>query len=445
VTTSDALAPSPAAGDLFPEADCFTIYRRIRAGVPADAQQLGQGYNRYPPAPGLLAALQQALTQLFATGRFEQYSCAADDDERALFAMLLGRRLGRPDLAADDVVFTNGGSEAISVLTGGLAAAGLSLALPIPNYYVYEQAALRHRVPVIARYRADWPARLPASDAAVVTVLPNGVTGELAPAGPGPRPGFEVLDIIYQLAGESGTDLLSQEITSRAGGLDLERGALILTPSKDLSLAAFRAGALVTRHPVVRSFAERDRHERTFTVSPLVARICIVYLSACLLYNQLRVAGAGGFDSELAWLTAGYAEFGVPLLLDRESWWLMVTHLESMTAHLQQMSAVLGEYADILDPASVRARVAGYSVFPRLNVAPLTSQALVEWVNCCGVGSRLKLNPTVLFGGTTRSWDELFPGEARIRLNLSVPAAELHRCLAVLRERIRRRPPPERN
>jgi len=100
---------------VFPEAECYRVYRYIRSGVSGHSESIGQGYNLIPPPASLSRVLQGSIAELLDTGRLGQYSCAADDAERELLARLVGRRLRRPELRGEHVSVTNGGHEAISI------------------------------------------------------------------------------------------------------------------------------------------------------------------------------------------------------------------------------------------------------------------------------------------------------------------------------------------
>ena len=76
---------------------------------------------------------------------------------------------------------------------------------------------------------------------------------------------------------------------------------------------------------------------------------------------------------------------------------------------------------------------AGYSIFPRLRLQFETSDEFLSWSNYAGREHGLKVNPAYIFGGTPDLWKELYPGEARIRVNLSYPQTDLSVALQRLR------------
>jgi hypothetical protein len=98
-------------GASFEDAPCAAFYRCIRAGAPADALQIGQGYNRAPPGMAVLDHLPSVTKDLLTSGRLAEYSYPDDDRERALLADMVNQLLGT-SFEDDDVVFTNGATEA---------------------------------------------------------------------------------------------------------------------------------------------------------------------------------------------------------------------------------------------------------------------------------------------------------------------------------------------
>ncbi|MFD7551459.1 hypothetical protein [Streptomyces sp. NPDC059816] len=103
-----------------------------------------------------------------------------------------------------------------------------------------------------------------------------------------PDPAFTLLDVPFQI----GTGQLRPTtlLRTRAHRLDLTRAALIITPSKDLSLPGLRAAVLVTRSPALTRHLGGDRFERmALTTSPLAEAVMIFYIS---LLNVLEAPRA---------------------------------------------------------------------------------------------------------------------------------------------------------
>lgn len=419
---------------MFGEADCFKIYQDVRRDVAQNCLQLGQGYNRYVPSPIVPSLLRDSLRYITEVGRLQQYSCDEDMVERELYAELVARRFGLGDLRGSDVFFTNGGTEAISVLTGAMRALDYEMALPIPTYYAYEQSAIRYGIPVSVRYRHDGQKSGPITQrSAVVSVFPNGVAGNAFVLPPGLRQaGFHIMDVIFQLATPQQMAALERPLREALKASDLTRTALVLTPSKDLSVPSIRAGAVITRNPLVQEFLQRDRNERSFTVSPMVAHICLLHGALSLLYSAWTREGDSGFNSEYAWISRRFVDSECPVLPSALDCMVALTHLAAMADHCDSAADLIRESSECFVDGSIDDRIAGYSCFPRLRLLIDDHTDLVRIANRWGRQSRLKVNPTVLFGGTLESWDLLYPREARIRVNLSVPQDELKEALAML-------------
>jgi hypothetical protein len=423
---------------MFTEADCFAIYRRLRADVVDSDSEIGQGFNRHPCSPDLVSALKLLIESLHADGRLEQYSARSDDRLEGLCRGLVARRFGC-DLPKDTkVIFTNGGSEAIGVVLGALADLGVGIALPQPTYYGYEQSALRHNLRLAARYRADTGGRdVYSQPEALVQVHPGAVTGcfEDGPSmlAASWRISFDVVDVVFQLGSPTRHAAFETALRRKIEKLDFSSGCLILTPSKDLSLPSLRAGMIVTRNPAVIEFARRDRFERSFSVSPLIPLVCALYMGVVLLFRARAIRGEAGFAEELDALFDAYREFAVPFPLEGPILSRIVTHLTEMTSLCLEGHTTVRRFDDLFDATEIKDHVAGFSCFPRLRIPIESHEDFCDLANTIGRRTGLLLNPSILFGGTLKSWDALFPLEPRIRVNLSGPTRQLAANLESLR------------
>lgn len=420
------------------EADCVAVYRDIRAGVPADAAQIGYGYNLYPCAPAVTAHLTDILATLVTTGRLGEYSTAADSRERDLFADLAARHLGLQDLTGEHVVFTHGATESIAVTVSYLAACGAELYLPLPGYYAFEHAACRAGCVVAGRYRHDGvlhPAsqntQHPAATCALVIVIPNGVTGTpfRTPAAAA-NPDFTVFDLVFQANGKRRSDpaRAAREAITVTG---LSNGAVLMTASKDLSLPGVRAGALLSQDSGLLAHARAHQFSHYAVPAPLGAQLMLTYL-ATLIICETGPPGTSAFGRTYQQIAGRYAAHRVAPIPGLHALEETAAHLEAMNRHFQTvLELARHDGHGLLDLDHVPA--GGYSCLPRLQTPVTGMDQFVAWVNACGRTHRLKLNPTPLFGGTTTAWTALYPDIARIRLNISVPTSQLRRNLGILR------------
>ncbi|MFJ1938622.1 MULTISPECIES: aminotransferase class I/II-fold pyridoxal phosphate-dependent enzyme [unclassified Kitasatospora] len=236
--------PAPA------QAECLTAFARLRAGSPQDAFEIGEGCNFYPPSPDLGRHLGVLLHNLAARSSLSRYSDPFNGGAKAAFAELTSARLGIP-LTRQDITFVQGGTEAVSLTIGHLAATGHSLTLPIPNYYGFDQSAAHWGTPVAAYYRHDGAVHLngaqPDRPSALVEVLPNGVTGTLFTR-PNGCPDFTLLDPVFQLGAHHEPIVLEAAIQARMQELALTHSAVIMTASKDLAMPGLRGAAIITRN-----------------------------------------------------------------------------------------------------------------------------------------------------------------------------------------------------
>ncbi|KJS60135.1 hypothetical protein [Streptomyces rubellomurinus] len=404
------ITPAPA------QAECLTAFARLRAGSPADAFEIGEGCNFYPPSPDLGRHLGALLHSLAAQGNLSRYRDPFKGGAKAAFADLTSARLGIP-LTAQDVTFLQGGTEAASLTICHLAATGHSLTLPIPNYYGFDHSAGRWGARVAAYYRHDGAVHhnrtLLRNRTALVEVLPNGVTGTFFNR-PGDRPDFTLLDLVFQVGAHHEPLALEAAIQSRVRALDLTSSAVIMTASKDLAMPGLRAAAIITRNRALQQHLTADAFDRAPTSAPLTSLLMVLY--AALLH---AVNGPPeNLDKRHHMAQQIVQDHGLPPLPDTATTHRVQAHLDGMARRFRSNSVLLTEADSPLTFADGLAPTAGYSAFPRLR---LDEGDFLGWVRRCGANG-LRLNPTVLHAGTAAAWTALHPGR-NLRVNLSESAA----------------------
>ncbi|MFM9607361.1 aminotransferase class I/II-fold pyridoxal phosphate-dependent enzyme [Streptomyces niveiscabiei] len=429
--------PCPAQPGADPP--CTAVHRALRDGVPGHSAQLGMGHNLFPTAPAVHGFLHRALATCARTGRLHAYATAHDAHDRALAATLAGAYLGLP-VEAEQVVFTSGATEGIGLVTRWLASRGLGLVLPAPCYHAFEESAHRWGATITGRYGHDGTLHATGGRArrtALVEVLPNGVTGALhtPPALPA---GFRLVDVVF-LAGGTRPDphLITAAVRAALAGT-LTDTAVLMTASKDLCLPGLRAGLLLSAHPSLLDSARADLRDRTACGSPLTGQLMLLYLTVLLLAEAAHDRAPTAFTHRYRWLARQYARHGVPVLPSETACRSLVDHLDAMARHMARNFGLLTRHAvGLLDTDAGLRPVAGYSLLPRLAAGAVTRRDCVAWANEIGRRLRLKLNPHLLFGGTEDSWEALYPGPARLRVNLSVPHDDLVATLGLLRVALR--------
>lgn len=404
--------PSPGR-----EAPCVAFYRTIRSGVPAESLQIGHGYNRCPPSLAVADQIRALMDALLEGDRLREYSSHEDANERALLAALLNRYLGTARFDPDDIVFTTGATEGISLTCAHAAAQKLAAILPLPCYYAFEQSSRRYGLPVASYYssaRAGLTAAGGGRRVLEVLVIPNGVTGSVFPEPDlhGAEPGLTLIDCVFH-AGARTPGLVRAAVTEAYRRRRHETTALLLTASKDLSLPGLRAGALCTGSDELLAHARADRFDRTFSSSPLASRTLLAYMCIVLLHAGeppeaiAEEAGAHGFPE------------------------VYPAALAATIGHLDRMAALFEANLKtaIQFPLSIPDdwhHQAGYSALAVVDEPEFADAgSFSHWIHNAGVAHRLKLNPNFLFGGGPCEWNALYPGRYCIRLNLSVTEPEL--------------------
>lgn len=402
----------------------MAFYRSIRAGVPTDALQIGQGYNRAPPSAAVLEHLRNVTEDLFTRGRLAEYSCPDDDRERALLANLVNQLLGT-SFEGDDVVFTHGATEGISVAIAWAAHARFASVLPLPCYYSFEQSSRRWGLLTAAYYDPTGALHhVHGSDnrhMLEVVVVPNGVTGSLYadPAVDRARVAFTLVDTVF-LSDPATVAPAQEAVASALAERAPERAALLITASKDLSLPGLRAGALLSRSRELVAFARTDRFERSFALSPLASRAVLAYLA--VLLGERGVAHHA--------IASTFSRHGLPracppspmLTATRKDFRAMAEHVA------KNMALATASGAGLCVEPGWRPQF-GYSALMSVDRPFADADAFAEWVHRTGVDGRLKLNPSELFGGTRAAWHAMYPGRHCIRINASPPRDEFRRTL----------------
>ncbi|MFJ8856078.1 aminotransferase class I/II-fold pyridoxal phosphate-dependent enzyme [Streptomyces sp. NPDC102437] len=411
------------------QADCLTAFGALRENIASAAGttiELGEGCNRFPPSPDLARYLSALLDRLIRDGTFSAYAGPRPAAAREAMADLLGTHLNMK-LDATNIFFTRGGTEAISLSIAHLAESGHGLVLPLPNYYAFDQCAVRWGAPVTGYYRHDGAvhptgAALPPRTC-LVEVLPNGVTGARHTLPDGAEPHFTLIDAPFQIS--AGQPHPIAILRDRMQDTDLDRAALILTASKDLSLPGLRAAVIVTRDKALLQHLARDRFERMAMSGNPIGEIVMIFYASLLAVLEAPAEQTG----KLVQIAHDVAyEAGLPSLPDEETYRSVRDHLAVMSERfrlnnrtLDSPSSPLRRIAD-LEPA------AGYSAFAELRHP---QESFLPWVVQCG-RSGLLLNPTVVHGGTTDAWETLYPDRQLLRINLSEDPATLDRGLRLL-------------
>ncbi|MFF3786293.1 aminotransferase class I/II-fold pyridoxal phosphate-dependent enzyme [Streptomyces sp. NPDC001933] len=402
--------PAPA------QADCLTAFGALRDGADPDTEttiELGEGCNRFPPSPDLARYLSTLLDRFIRDGTLSAYAGRSQAGARAAMAELLGSHLNMR-LDPPDIFFTRGGTEAISLTIAHLAETGHALVLPLPNYYAFDACAVRWGAPVTGYYRHDGTLHLTGASRAqrtcLVEVLPNGVTGARHTLPGQSEPDFTLVDVPFQIGSEGPQP--AAILRDRIHGTDLNRAALILTASKDLSLPGLRAAVVITRNRALLRHLARDRFERMAMSGDPVGEFVMLF------YASLLTVVEAPFEQtpklvQIAQDSVHRA--GLPALPGEETYRRVRDHLTVMAERFRRNAHTLDGPRSPLRRVPGPEPAAGYSAFAELRTP---QEGFLPWVVQCGRAG-LRLNPTVVHGGTSAAWDALYPGGQLLRVNLS--------------------------
>jgi histidinol-phosphate/aromatic aminotransferase/cobyric acid decarboxylase-like protein len=410
----------------FVDAPSVVHYRVTRDGASSDAKQIGYGVNK-APIPSCVAACLKRIYAEAVDSRSMEY-----DDERCelvnlLEVKLLAGYLGIPSTEIATVTPFNGATEAISVISAYAARHRCRPVFPLPNYYGFDHSRRRWGLPDPVNYGFSGELSQPIDFAPrlLVDVLPNGVTGSVfTTPWHATSSDLGVLDLPFALPKLDPGAQLAAEIRSRIS--ELPRWLICMTPSKDLSIPALRVGIVASSHEEFFLYAKADRFERGYSVNVATEMIAALHLAL------LSVAACGSDDVERLGqdMVAEFAANSIPFLTVDELWQFRAETETASRLFRDNLRTI--DASGLFEPAGpAETPCAGYSGFRWLRQGFGSAAAFTHWIQATARGG-LKLNPNELFGGSADSWQELYPNRYGIRVNLSVPAAELADNLSAL-------------
>lgn len=422
----------------FPEAECFQIYRDVRRDFPEKGLELGQGINEFPSSPEIQQVLVAIISDLHKSGRINDYTGLSDNVVEAACVSLIQEHFSLKPERGARAIFTNGSGEGLNLCLGALASMGLAAMVPQPSYFAYEQSILQYQMPFAGRYRR-FIDKIASEECSIrpyvlIQAEPNPLDGSVAPvpawAQGDPMRQFDMIDTVFLLARQNSEKKLINRLRDRLAKCSITRACLLLTPSKDLSYPAIRSGIIYTAAPSVIEFVERNHYAGVFRPSPLIGFFCLFYLCCLRLYYLMRTEGLSSALSRNHDISTWLTELGIGGWYPKNVMPQILGHLEKMTGHCEAHQHILSSHRGFrTGPTPSPPAIAGFSAFPQLDVSITSHSELVEISNQIGRRNGLFLNPSVIFGGTVSSWDELFPSEAHVRINLSMPAPDFEKGL----------------
>ncbi|WP_331773287.1 hypothetical protein OG948_58880 (plasmid) [Embleya sp. NBC_00888] len=258
-------------------------------------------------------------------------------------------------------------------------------------------------------------------------VLPNGVTGARHTLPDLPEPDFTLVDVPFQIGAEGLHP--ARMLRDRVRSLDLRRAALIVTASKDLSLPGLRAALVVSRNRPLLEHLSRDRFERMATSGNPIGETVMLFHTSLLPVLEASAART----RELVETARDRARRArLPDLPDERTYRDVRDHLTAMGERFRRNARALEDPQSPLRPITGVGAATGFSAFAEL-AAPRGD--FLRWVTRCG-GAGLRLNPTVVHGGTSAAWEGLYPGGQLLRVNLSEDPVAFDRGPALLRSHV---------
>lgn len=349
------------------------------------------------------------------TAYVRPWSSAIRETIAELLSAVIGRRLTR-----DQVYFTNGSTESISLTVRNARALGFeALVLPLPGYFAFELSAARWGLPVAGYVGANDPVM-----ESNVLIVPNGVDGSI----PSPSAPALMVDVPFLLHGTN--PLAAVEVFDLLRSTFVRDSFIAFSASKDLSIPALRVGLLITPEGIASHSVNEAQLEHQYSFGPVHEVVGLIY--ACLIYARwLQLVRL--FDVQVACSAAEDAVNHLGPHAPKKA------ELLAHFSHLDDASELCRENWSLVTSASIPFSQSpvrpdlGYSAL--IHVHGPEGIDIVQWSNDAGRGG-LKLSPSVMFGADDVAWRSKFGSEWAFRVNLTQPSDHLVSGLMKLGHRL---------
>jgi len=342
-----------------------------------------------------------------------------------------------------DIVFTNSSSEAIEMFFDFISYKQTSVILPLPCYFKYDLLACRKKISTLSYYnniggiynvQSDIIA-----DPTIIINNPEAISGKLNTSEfysklelTYPNWQFKLYDFCYLLMdnynhNEKTYDFLSHSIKQN----NIENNVFIFSPSKDISLASYRAGVLISKNEGVLNHAKNIILERYFTLNMYSTFTTILYFCILNIGSQIKSADKDKVIENLLFLLKEYGYINKELNQD-----FFYSFFEYYTSKV--LSFYMSNFDYMIEKNKVFTKEtavipdAGFSALWKLNRDLPKMDSIISTIQNTALNFNSNIFSGYYNGGQINSWDYLYPNSYLIRLNSSIPFDILKNQINVL-------------
>lgn len=380
---------------------------------------LSSGVSQFSQSPILNDAAIGLLRYSISSGQLNRYHL--NDRCAAQIAEILCLYLERDDLTAENIVYCYGSTDALDMLFEYCRIEGISQgAIPLASYYGYELAILGNDLCIDHYYGEDVASasghvrtKRSSERRFLLRNVPEGISGAQNIEPPShlsdAECDFVIVDTTCQTMDVSGSRTRT-ELRRAANERDLVNSCLLMTLSKDLGLPGLRSGIVITRDQKLFSFLKKRVEQRYVQVGPVSCYAMLLY-AYCLAIES----GLTGEHADLAPLLDEMAIFesGRPTFEQgvRE---IFARQRETIRTNFATLQTKLADIFENLEDFR-----SGFTCFPTLPFASPTPERTLAFSKHLSERSKIWVNTMHAFGGTQRAWQEIYPEQIGLRINLS--------------------------
>jgi len=409
---------------------------RIHSGKYSFPREIG--INLYKPFSGLQNLYIYIIKYIFQKNLVMQYSSPGGDFLfKNAIAALLNLAIEQNIFAHDDIFFVNGSGEALEFFFSFLRRQHTSLLLPLPGYFKYDLLSHRKSIAVGGYYNLKGHLfRLLPPPYTLIINNPNAITGTVYPDDFFLQ--FPTKYILYDISSIL-LDFHNRKeswnfLVGRLQHSNWEKSILLFSPSKDLSIPAFRSGCLVTKNEELKRFVKMLITERYFSISPIVMYSMVLYF-VLVLYRYKNKSNINKIISSI--LRSNNLDI---IITSAKFFRDFDMYMDGMIDHFyENFQIIYDKFADFFDtPFDIRPSTGFSSLFPLSYkvVDEISADITIELATSLAKDYHINLYPSYMYGGTPDAWATLYGPQLYLRLNVSMPTTMLLQWLFNLRQAI---------
>lgn len=415
---------------------CMEFYTKCRLlSNNADAIPSDIGINWSKPFSGLCNLFVEYTEKIFSKDKILFYNRPGGDlSDRMLISELLNLYIGKDTFSFEDIVITNSSSEALEIFFDFLSKDNYGSILPLPCYFKYDLLSIRKGIPVSKYYNLDgelYDAGNILNKNCLIVNNPDAISGKYRESNFYEKiianVDYKVNHILYDLCylmldnlekGES-HNFFEKECKKR-----LESKTFVLSPSKDISLAGFRSGILISQNKQLIDFAKNKILERYFSVNLISSYSTILYILLLIgdkyfnnyhpnqkkdvkLNEVIKILNRYNYDSHF--LESNFYEN------------FFLYHNQEVLKRIYQNFEFMSSIGNIFDfSISKKIPDCGFSTLWKLKRDLIDTNQIIELTQKVSIEHKVNLFSGYYNGGNLNVWNSLYPNQFLLRINASL-------------------------